>query len=151
MDVTRQVVLFSYKSIRTMPAHIRPLKIIVAPDSMKGVLGAPEAAGAIATGARKALDTLFSEKNTSVRIMPIADGGEGTAETLGVAYGAEKSRPIPSRRFSLLCGPHTIFSIGPTITVARRRLSIWRQPPDSLWWSHPGGILSTLPLLAPEC
>lgn len=73
-----------------MPAHIRPLKIIVAPDSMKGVLGAPEAAGAIATGARKALDTLFSEKNTSVRIMPIADGGEGTAETLGVAYGAEK-------------------------------------------------------------
>ncbi len=60
--------------------HIRRgkhrLKIVIAPQSFKGSLSAPEVAQAIAKGVKRVL----SDAETIV--VPIADGGEGTVEAL---------------------------------------------------------------------
>ncbi len=52
------------------------LKVIVAPNSFKGSLSAPQAAAAIARGVREALP------DAEVVEIPVADGGEGTVEAL---------------------------------------------------------------------
>ncbi len=52
------------------------IKIVVAPDSFKGTLTAPQAAIALAAGLRQALP------NASILQCPLADGGEGTLESL---------------------------------------------------------------------
>lgn len=52
------------------------MKIIIAPDSYKGSLTAVQAAKAIDEGIKRA----FPHANTS--LVPVADGGEGTIETL---------------------------------------------------------------------
>lgn len=52
------------------------MKIIIAPDAFKESLSAPEAARAIETGLRRVLPDA-----TLVRL-PVADGGEGTVQTL---------------------------------------------------------------------
>ncbi|MCA0987301.1 glycerate kinase [Guptibacillus algicola] len=57
------------------------MKIVIAPDSFKGSLSAVESAEAIERGVKKALP----ESDTT--LVPIADGGEGTLETLVVATG----------------------------------------------------------------
>ena len=59
-------------------------KIIVSPDSFKGSLSAPEVANAIEEG----IINVFPDCET-IKI-PIADGGEGTMETLVSALGGEK-------------------------------------------------------------
>lgn len=53
--------------------------VVVAPDSFKGALTAPEVAAAIARGWRDALP------DSEVREVPMADGGEGTARTMVAA------------------------------------------------------------------
>lgn len=57
------------------------MKILIAPDSFKGTFSAAEVAAAIAGGVR----------STGVEALelPVADGGEGTAEILGDATGSE--------------------------------------------------------------
>ncbi|WP_270181162.1 glycerate kinase [Alkalihalobacillus sp. CinArs1] len=57
------------------------MKIVIAPDSFKGSLSAVEAAEAIERGVKKALP------ESDATMVPIADGGEGTLETLVVATG----------------------------------------------------------------
>ena len=57
------------------------MKIVIAPDSFKGSLTAVEAAEAIERGVKKALPL------SDTMMVPIADGGEGTLETLVVATG----------------------------------------------------------------
>lgn len=52
------------------------MNIIIAPDSFKGSLTAKEATKAISIGARAAISTAVIEE------IPIADGGEGTLESL---------------------------------------------------------------------
>jgi len=52
------------------------MRIVVAPDKLKGSLSAVEAAAAIARGVRRA------EPETEVEPIPMADGGEGTVEAL---------------------------------------------------------------------
>lgn len=64
------------------------MKIVIAPDSFKGVLTAAEAAEAIAAGVAKFLDE-HAISDYSIVCRPIADGGEGTAEALAAAAGAE--------------------------------------------------------------
>ncbi|MFC2949404.1 glycerate kinase [Virgibacillus sediminis] len=59
------------------------MKIVIAPDSFKGSLSAVEAADAIAKGIRKALP------DAEAICLPVADGGEGTMETLVTATGGE--------------------------------------------------------------
>jgi len=57
------------------------MKIVVAPDSFKGSLPAPEVAGAIAAGVERALP------DAAVVRVPMADGGEGTVRALVEATG----------------------------------------------------------------
>lgn len=80
------------------------MKVIVAPDKLKGSLTAAEAATAIASGVRAAAP------DAEVVVMPVADGGEGTAEALAAATGGRMvhvrardplSRPVDAA-FALL-------------------------------------------------
>ena len=57
------------------------LKLVAAPNALKGSLTPLQAAAAIANGARRALP------DAEVRELAIADGGDGTAEVICVARG----------------------------------------------------------------
>lgn len=57
------------------------MKLVCATDSLKGVLVAPMAARALAEGARRA--------GADAVELPLADGGEGTADVLYAAWGGE--------------------------------------------------------------
>ena len=57
------------------------MKYIVAPDSFKGTLSARAAAEAMAAGVRRVFP------NAQIVLLPLADGGEGTAEALVTATG----------------------------------------------------------------
>ena len=59
------------------------MRILIAPDKFKGSLSAPAAAAAISRGLRTAWPDAYLD------LAPIADGGEGFAESLAVALGAE--------------------------------------------------------------
>ncbi|MBQ9726007.1 MAG: glycerate kinase, partial [Kiritimatiellae bacterium] len=54
---------------------MRPLRVVVAPDSFKGTLTAAEAAAAIAEGLADVLPA-----GSRIDCVPMADGGEGTVE-----------------------------------------------------------------------
>ena len=57
------------------------MKLVCAPDSLKGVLTAAGAASALAHGVRDARAEALE--------LPLADGGEGTADVLQAAWGGE--------------------------------------------------------------
>lgn len=68
------------------------MKIIISPDSFKGTLSAFEAAKAIEKGIQKINPTVETV------LLPVADGGEGTMETLvqataGVSYAVKVQNP----------------------------------------------------------
>ena len=52
------------------------MKILIAPDSFKGSLSSKQVAEAIAKGLKQ------TNKDFEINILPLADGGEGTAECL---------------------------------------------------------------------
>src|SRR5258708_11825787 len=58
------------------------MRILIAPDKFKGTLSAREVGEAIAAGLRDILP------DAKIDIMPMADGGEGTAEVISSALGA---------------------------------------------------------------
>ncbi|GLX70876.1 glycerate kinase [Paenibacillus glycanilyticus] len=60
------------------------MKIVIAPDSFKGSLSAASAAEAIAAGVRRCLP------DADIIQLPIADGGEGTLDSLLAAAGGER-------------------------------------------------------------
>ncbi len=62
-------------------AHALPQRILVAPSGFKESLDAAAVAAAIGAGVRRALP------GATVKAVPIADGGEGTAQTLACATG----------------------------------------------------------------
>lgn len=68
------------------------MRVVIAPDSFKECMSASEAAGAIAEGVMRAVH------GATTSIVPMADGGEGTAECLSEALGCER---IPAT----VCGP----------------------------------------------
>jgi glycerate kinase len=55
------------------------MRIVLAPDSFKGCLSAPEVCAALETGMRRA------DPSIEIESIPIADGGEGTTEVLVAA------------------------------------------------------------------
>jgi glycerate 2-kinase len=73
-----------------------PMRALASPASLKGVLSAAEAAAALGRGLRRA--------GAEAEELPLADGGEGTAEVLGArvvrlervhdAFGRERDAPI---------------------------------------------------------
>ena len=58
--------------------------ILIAPNALKGSLSAPAAARAIAAGVRRALP------EAELRLLPVADGGDGLLEVLEVALAGER-------------------------------------------------------------
>ena len=58
------------------------MKILIAPDKFKGTLSAHEVAEAIAAGLHEILP------DAQIDIVPMADGGEGTAEVISQALDA---------------------------------------------------------------
>jgi glycerate kinase len=60
------------------------MRIVIAPDSFKGSLGAAEAAEALAAG------WLSARPGDQVRQLPLADGGEGTLEVLSAGTRAHR-------------------------------------------------------------
>jgi glycerate kinase len=74
------------------------MRALLCPASLKGVLGAVSAAAALGRGLRSG--------GADAEELPVADGGEGTAEVLGAALGGEwrtaivsdpLGRPVPAR------------------------------------------------------
>lgn len=63
------------------------MKIIVAPDSFKGSLTSIQAAYAIEKGIKKA--ALIHKETVEITKIPMADGGEGTVESVISAVGGE--------------------------------------------------------------
>jgi glycerate kinase len=63
--------------------NIRQVRILVAPDKFKDSLGAHEVAEHIARGLREVFP------DATIEIVPVADGGEGTAEVVRDACGGE--------------------------------------------------------------
>src|SRR4029079_10861989 len=70
----------------TRPSPRLPVRALLCPASLKGVLTARDAVAALARGARSA--------GADVVELPIADGGEGTAEALHAALGGEWRQAI---------------------------------------------------------
>lgn len=62
------------------------MNVLIAPDKFKGTLTAAEAAQAIAAG------VAAFNKDWNVKMIPIADGGEGTAEVLRLASSGKNVR-----------------------------------------------------------
>jgi glycerate kinase len=82
------------------------VRIVCAPDSLKGALAAPDAAAALAEGARR-VDGVDADE------LPLGDGGEGTAEAIRRAVGGEwrsvnvrdpLGRPVGARYLDLGAG-----------------------------------------------
>ena len=59
------------------------MRVLIAPDKFKGSLGARAVALAIAAGLRRAMP------EAEIEILPLADGGEGTADAIQTARGGE--------------------------------------------------------------
>ena len=72
--------LYSNASIHSKVSCI--MRILVAPDKFKGCLTATEVAKEIASGVGEILP------RAEMKELPVADGGEGTAEVIGNALGA---------------------------------------------------------------
>lgn len=66
---------------------MRPLHVLVCPDAFKGSLTAAAAAAAMAAGVKEAAP------DAVVRAVPLADGGEGTADVLVASTGG-RSVPV---------------------------------------------------------
>jgi glycerate kinase len=63
-----------------------PLRIVIAPQALKGSLDAPEVAAAIAAGVRDVFP------DAEIESVPVADGGEGTVRALVAATSGELRR-----------------------------------------------------------
>ena len=70
------------------PPALKPLTMIIAPDSFKGSLSAVEAAAAMADGARDA-GLACGRPDAHLILCPMADGGEGTLDAIAAVWGVE--------------------------------------------------------------
>src|ERR1700761_4852966 len=68
----------------TMPNLPSSPVVVIAPDSFKGSLSAEQVAQAIASGIQRA------RPDASVRLCPMADGGEGTLEAMLTSGGERR-------------------------------------------------------------
>lgn len=75
---------FSPPSSQPFTSPVKPVKIVIAPDSFKESVSAPDAAAAIARGVKAA----FPGAHTVC--VPMADGGEGTVEAVLAATGGKE-------------------------------------------------------------
>ena len=106
-------------------ASRRSRRALCCPDKLKGTLSAAEAAAALARG--------FDRAGVEAEELPLADGGEGTAEALHAALGgewrtAQVSDPLGREveaRFLLLPD-------GRAVVESAEAIGLWRLAPDEL-------------------
>ncbi|MEN3370059.1 MAG: glycerate 2-kinase [Verrucomicrobiota bacterium] len=102
------------------------MRILIAPDKFKGSLGAREVADGIAAGLRDILPA------ATIEILPVADGGEGTADVISQARAGEwvdcdahdaLGRAITARYFWLREKPIAVMEMN-------EAAGMWRIAPD---------------------
>lgn len=89
------------------------MRVLVAPDKFKGTLSAPEVARAIATGWRGV------DRHAVIDEVPIADGGDGTLDTMVAALGGRRETATVTgplgdpviAEFGLVSGPQGLLAI----------------------------------------
>src|SRR5215472_6602965 len=87
---------------------VQPIHVIVAPQAFKGSLEAPDVAAAIAAGIRAGWPWATMP---TIEIVPLADGGEGTARALvsavagrGSLIPVEVRGPLPGQQVTAQLG-----------------------------------------------
>lgn len=99
-------------------------RALCAPDSLKGVLTAAEAAAALAEGFRAA--------GADAVELPLADGGEGTAEALARGPGEWRSAPVSDPLGRSVDARFWLGSDGHAVAEAAEAVGLWRLAPDEL-------------------
>jgi glycerate kinase len=108
------------------------VRVLVAPDKFKDTLTAAEAAAAIAAGWKRA------DSSAAVTTVPLADGGEGTLDTLVAALGGDRhdatvSGPLGDRvraQFAIVTtgeGPTGVVEMAAASGLAL--IPTWRRDP----------------------
>ncbi len=104
------------------------MRILIAPDKFKGALSAREVAEAIAAGLREILP------DSQIDIVPMADGGEGTAEVISDALGASwiscKAHDPPGREIDARYG--WVATSGLAVMEMSQAAGMWRLKPNEL-------------------
>ncbi|MCW9057773.1 MAG: glycerate kinase [Gammaproteobacteria bacterium] len=83
-----------------------PPVILIAPNALKGSLSAPAAARAIAAGVRRTLP------QAELRLLPVADGGDGVLEVLEEALAGERMMARVPGPLGTLLDTHYIYVPG---------------------------------------
>ena len=98
------------------------MRILVAPDKFKSSLGAREVAENIAAGLREALP------EAGIVLLPIADGGEGTAEVICVAaHGEWASCPAHNANGGSITARYVMLAGGETAVLeTSEAIGLWR-------------------------
>jgi len=89
------------------------MRVLVAPDKFRGTLTAPQAAEAIATGWARA------RPSDTLEVVALADGGEGTLETIVGHLGQLLTREVTGPRGDRVTAPFGISGSTAVIELAR--------------------------------
>jgi glycerate 2-kinase len=99
------------------------LRVLACPDTLKGVLAASEAAAALAVG--------FARAGVDADEVPLADGGEGTADALHAALGGEWRQARVSDPFGReVEARFLLLSDGRAVVESAEAIGLWRLEPD---------------------
>lgn len=105
-------------------SHASP-SVVLAPNALKGVLSAHEAAAALAEG--------FGRAGVEPVSLPVADGGEGTAEALHDDLGGEWLPALVSDPLGReVEGRYLLLPDGRAVVESAEALGLWRLGPDEL-------------------
>ena len=101
------------------------MDVVAAPASLKGVLSATDAARALASG--------FHAAGATVWEVPVADGGEGTAEVLGRALGGEwRSATVSDPLGRSVEARFVLLPDGTAVVESAEAIGLGRLAPDEL-------------------
>ena len=102
------------------------MRILIAPDKFKGSLGAQEVAENIATGLRSVLP------DAEIRILPVADGGEGTAAAIcSAVHGRWHEGDVhDAYGRSVRARFATLDEGGTAVLEASEAIGLWRIPAE---------------------
>lgn len=99
-------------------------RVLCAPDSLKGVLPAGEAAAALADGVQSA--------GAEAVELPLADGGEGTAEALATGAGEWRSAVVSDPLGRPVDARFWLGADGGAVVEAAEAIGLWRLSPQEL-------------------
>jgi glycerate 2-kinase len=99
------------------------LRVLACPDTLKGVLAAREAAAALAAGLARA--------GVDADEVPLADGGEGTADALHAALGGDWRRVRVSDPFAReVEARFLLLPDGRAVVESAEAIGLWRLSPE---------------------